>query len=207
MTQVLAKVEGECSKWIDLSCLDKTVTYTFEQSSVEGVTEINIVGTENPSGTEVSNITLTIGNEGHDTVELNTNTGVVTFTEVSDIDGTENVTTIDLNSWLENKVIGEGATTITWDGDKFVVSSEDRYSSVTDNGDNTYTYQQLDTDGNPVGNPVTIVDRDTTNTTFELNTTDSKMLELTDSNGNTLSVDLTQAVCAILNNMEEVTCP
>lgn len=212
MVQVLARENStECGKWIDHDCLDKTVVYTFTQSNPSpGIIEILIIGTENPSGTEVYNNTITFGNLGQNTITIDENTGVITYTEVSDIDGSTNVITVNLETWLQNQLIGAGATTVTWDSSQFVISSEDDASTVTPgtdvDGNPTWTYQPVDNDGNPNGAAVVITDTNTTNTGFTLNSTNPAILELTDSDGNIVSIDLTPAICAIMQGLPEETC-
>ena len=221
MVQVLVRDNAtDCGKWIDHDCLDKTVTYSFTEvngADGDGIITINIIGTENPSGTEVMNTTLTLGESESDGVHLtddfvfDATTGILTIQTVNDLD--ESAATpliINLETWLQNQIIGGGATTVTWNGSQFVIASEDDASTMTlgtdANGNNTWTYQAVDNDGNTIGAPVVITDTNTTNTNLSLNSANPAILELTDSDGNILSIDLTNAFCAIMQAMPEETC-
>ena len=221
MVQVLVRDDAtDCGKWIDHDCLDKTVTYSFTEvngADGDGIITINIVGTENPSGTEVLNTTLTVGESESDGVHLtddfvfNTTTGILTIQTVNDLD--ESAATpliINLETWLQNQIIGGGATTVVWNGDQFVISSEDDSSTVTlgtdVDGNNTWTYQAVDNDGNAVGAPVVITDTNTKNTGFSFNAVNPAILELTDSDGNIVSIDLTDAFCAMMKAIPEEAC-
>lgn len=95
---------GDCDGFV-LKTLpeDKTVTYEYTQSNPSaGVVEINIIGTENPTGIQVSNQTLVFGNVGVDTYTLDPNTGVLTVTQVSDVDGTPNDVDVDLAALISS---------------------------------------------------------------------------------------------------------
>ncbi|MDB4461444.1 hypothetical protein N9043_00690 [bacterium] len=138
MTQVLTKVEGDCPKWVDLSCLDKYVT----------------------------------------DIECRDNLLVMLYS-----DDTETITAFDCSKTEDTRLEIKDVVV----------------DSVT--GITTINYDVVNITTGAVISSGTIElpadDENTTNTSLALSAETPVLLELTDSDGNTLDVDLTPAICGL----------